>query len=71
MNGYSHEEEVVDETPQKLNGEVPHTEESIERRREEVFPATSGRKDSPVLIVKAEVHPHPQSQLPDHLKKRG
>nr|XP_022321566.1 myosin-IIIb-like isoform X3 [Crassostrea virginica] len=71
VNGYSHEEEVVDETPQKLNGEVPHPEESIERRREEVFPATSGRKHSPVLIVKAEVHPHPQSQLPDHLKKRG
>ena len=61
---------MVNETPQKLNGEVPHPEESIERRRE-VFPETSGRKHSPVLIVKAEVHPHPQSQLPDHLKKRG
>ncbi|XP_061169935.1 myosin-IIIb-like isoform X3 [Saccostrea echinata] len=66
VNGYAHEEEQ-DDTPPQLNGS-PHTEDRVEEQREEV-PEPSVGKDSPVLLVKAEVHPQPQ--LPDHLRKRG
>lgn len=66
MNGY-HDEEEVKETPQQ-HVEAPQTKKKEEMRREAV-PESSVRKNSPVLIVKAEVHPQPQ--LPDHLRKRG
>lgn len=66
VNGY-HDEEEVKETPQQ-HVEAPQTKKKEEMRREAV-PESSVRKDSPVLIVKAEVHPQPQ--LPDHLRKRG
>lgn len=65
MNGY-HDEEEVNATPQQP-AEAPQTKK--EEIRHEAVPESSVRKDSPVLIVKAEVHPQPQ--LPDHLKKRG
>lgn len=61
VNGY-HDEEEVREI------EAPQTKKKEEIRHEAV-PESSVRKDSPVLIVKAEVHPQPQ--LPDHLRKRG
>ncbi|XP_052720135.1 myosin-IIIb-like isoform X3 [Crassostrea angulata] len=66
VNGY-HDEEEVNATPQQP-AEAPQTKKKEEIRHEAV-PESSVRKDSPVLIVKAEVHPQPQ--LPDHLKKRG
>lgn len=66
VNGY-HDEEEVRETPQQPV-EAPQIRKKEEIRHEAV-PESSVRKDSPVLIVKAEVHPQPQ--LPDHLKKRG